>query len=129
MSSIAEIQRATATEFGLTRDDLLGPGLARRHAWPRQVAMALSRELTNQSYPQIGRNFGRDHTTVLRGIRQVEKRADKKEQRRMRAIRAKLLAEEGERSRVLAQKQAAVVLERLARFLRENSAHGIREAA
>jgi hypothetical protein len=119
MISIAEIQRATAAAYGLTRDELLGPGLARRHAWPRQIAMALSRELTNQSYTQIGRNFGRDHTTVLRGVRRLAKRADKSEQRKMNAIRAKLRADGRARSRVLAQRQAAVVLEWLAAFLRE----------
>jgi chromosomal replication initiation ATPase DnaA len=119
MISIAEIQHATAAAYGLTRDELLGPRLARRYAWPRQIAMALGRELTNQSYTQIGRNFGRDHTTVLRGIRQLAKRADKSEQRKMKAIRAKLRADEGACSRVLAQRQAAMVLEWLAAFLRE----------
>jgi len=53
--------------------DLLSKKRNRSLARPRQVAMALSKELTNHSLPEIGDAFGgRDHTTVLHACRKVE---------------------------------------------------------
>ena len=73
MSSIAQIQRATAAHFGLSREELLGASAVRRFAWPRQLAMAIARE-DGHSLPKIGRHFGRHHTTVLRAMRAVSSR-------------------------------------------------------
>lgn len=75
MSAIAEIQRATAAHFGLTREELLGPGRSRCYAWPRQVGMAIARE-HGHSLPKIGRKFGRHHTTVLRAARAISERGN-----------------------------------------------------
>jgi chromosomal replication initiator protein len=70
--TIAEIQQATCEQFGITREELLGSSRAARVTWPRQVAMYLARELTQQSLPAIGRAFGgRDHTTVLHAHRRA----------------------------------------------------------
>lgn len=71
---LEQIQAAIAARFLLLPGDLKGPQRLRRIARPRQVAMYLSRRLTPRSLPQIGRAFGgRDHTTVIHAIRQIEK--------------------------------------------------------
>jgi chromosomal replication initiator protein len=70
--AIADIKAATCREFGLTAEELLSRSRTARVAWPRQVAMYLSRELTDASLPIIGREFGgRDHTTVLHACRRA----------------------------------------------------------
>jgi chromosomal replication initiator protein len=52
--------------FGVTREELVSPRRSQAVAYPRQVAMYLSRELTDASLPMIGKEFGgRDHTTVI----------------------------------------------------------------
>lgn len=73
--SIAEITAAACEQFGLSPEELLSSARTARIAWPRQVAMYLSRELTQESLPAIGRAFGgRDHTTVLHAWRRTEQR-------------------------------------------------------
>jgi chromosomal replication initiator protein len=73
--SIAEIQAAACEHFGLSTEELLSSARTPRIAWPRQVAMYLSRELTGESLPAIGRHFGgRDHTTVLHAWRRTTAR-------------------------------------------------------
>jgi chromosomal replication initiator protein len=73
--SIDEVQRAICDAFDLSTDELLSPGRTRRVVWPRQVAMYLSRELTDQTLPAIGRAFGgRDHTTVLHACKRTAER-------------------------------------------------------
>lgn len=75
--SIAEIQTAACEHFGLTAEELLSSARTPRIAWPRQVAMYLSRELTDESLPAIGRHFGgRDHTTVLHAWRRTTARIE-----------------------------------------------------
>jgi chromosomal replication initiator protein len=70
--SIENIQKVVADFFNLRPSDLLSPKRTRSIARPRQVAMALSKELTNHSLPEIGESFGgRDHTTVLYATRKV----------------------------------------------------------
>jgi len=64
--TIARCQDAVCERFGVTRDELVSPRRSHAIAYPRQVAMYLSRELTDSSLPAIGREFGgRDHTTVI----------------------------------------------------------------
>jgi chromosomal replication initiator protein len=73
--SVAEIQAAACKHFGLSSEELLSTARAPRIAWPRQVAMYLARELTDESLPSIGRHFGgRDHTTVLHAWRRTTAR-------------------------------------------------------
>ncbi len=81
--SIENIQKTVADYFKLRVSDLLSKRRSRSIARPRQIAMALAKELTNHSLPEIGDAFGgRDHTTVLHGCRRVaflrdtEKRID-----------------------------------------------------
>lgn len=71
--SIDNIQRTVAEYYKLKLSDLLSKRRTRSIARPRQMAMALSKELTNHSLPEIGEAFGgRDHTTVLHGCRKVK---------------------------------------------------------
>lgn len=81
--SIENIQKTVADYYKLRVADLLSKKRSRSVARPRQMAMALAKELTNHSLPEIGDAFGgRDHTTVLHGcrriasLREVEKRLD-----------------------------------------------------
>lgn len=61
-----QILETTAKHFGFTVDDLCGPSRRRPLVMARQIAMYLFRDLTDFSYPAIGREFGgRDHTTVI----------------------------------------------------------------
>jgi chromosomal replication initiator protein len=71
--SIENIQKTVADYFKLRVADLLSKKRSRSIARPRQIAMALAKELTNHSLPEIGDAFGgRDHTTVLHGCRRIE---------------------------------------------------------
>jgi chromosomal replication initiator protein len=71
--TIRQIQQRVASFYGLPVLEMVSARRARVVARPRQVAMYLSRELTPQSLPEIGRRFGnRDHTTVIHAIRQIE---------------------------------------------------------
>ena len=64
--TIDDIQQKVATQFNVRVSDMHSPRRAREVARPRQVAMYLAKQLTNRSYPDIGRAFGgRDHTTVI----------------------------------------------------------------
>jgi chromosomal replication initiator protein len=75
--SIAEIQEATCEQFGLSTEELLSNSRVARVAQPRQVAMYMAREMTDESLPAIGRHFGgRDHTTVLHAWRRTGKRLE-----------------------------------------------------
>ena len=71
--SIDDIQRKVAEHYNIRLADMVGPKRARNVARPRQIAMYLSKQLTSRSLPEIGRRFGgRDHTTIMHGIRKVE---------------------------------------------------------
>ena len=71
--SIENIQKTVAEYFKIRVGDLLSKKRSRSIARPRQIAMALAKELTNHSLPEIGDAFGgRDHTTVLHGCRRIE---------------------------------------------------------
>ncbi|MBT8150346.1 MAG: chromosomal replication initiator protein DnaA [Gammaproteobacteria bacterium] len=71
--SIDNIQRTVADYYSIKIADLMGKRRNRSIARPRQVAMALAKELTNHSLPEIGDAFGgRDHTTVLHACRKIK---------------------------------------------------------
>ena len=72
--TIDNIQRSVAEYYKIKMADMLSKRRNRSVARPRQVAMTLSKELTNHSLPEIGDAFGgRDHTTVLHACRQIAK--------------------------------------------------------
>ena len=69
---IQNIQKTVAEYYKIRLSDLISKKRTRSIARPRQVAMALSKELTNHSLPEIGNAFGgRDHTTVLHACRTI----------------------------------------------------------
>ena len=71
--SIDNIQKTIAEYYGIRVSDLKGKRRNRQIARPRQVAMALAKELTSMSLPDIGDAFGgRDHTTVIHACKKVE---------------------------------------------------------
>ncbi len=70
--TIDNIQKTVAEYYKIRLSDLLSKKRSRSIARPRQIAMALSKELTNHSFPEIGNAFGgRDHTTVLHGCKKI----------------------------------------------------------
>jgi chromosomal replication initiator protein len=72
-TSVEEIQQQVAERFGISRAELIGSSRAATPLRARQVAIYLTREMTDLSLPQIGRLYGgRDHTTVLNSLRRVE---------------------------------------------------------
>ena len=70
--TLDNIQKTVAEYFKIRTSDLLSAKRSRMIARPRQIAMALAKELTNHSLPEIGEAFGgRDHTTVLYAARKI----------------------------------------------------------
>ena len=75
--SIDNIQRTVAEHYKIKMSDMLSKRRTRSVARPRQVAMAMAKQLTNHSLPEIGEAFGgRDHTTVLHACRKVKELQD-----------------------------------------------------
>ena len=71
--SIEEIQRQVSDHYNIRLGDMIGPKRLRSFARPRQVAMYLCKHMTRRSLPEIGRRFGgRDHTTVMHGVKRIE---------------------------------------------------------
>ena len=74
---IDNIQSTVAEYYKVKKSDLLSKSRSRSVARPRQLAMALAKELTNHSLPEIGESFGgRDHTTVIHACRKIKELRD-----------------------------------------------------
>ena len=72
--TIDEIQRKVSDHFRIRQSEMTSARRAREVARPRQIAMYLAKQLTPRSLPEIGRRFGgRDHTTVIHAVKQIEK--------------------------------------------------------
>jgi chromosomal replication initiator protein len=72
-TSVEEIQERVSERFGISRAELIGSSRASTPLRARQVAIFLTREMTDLSLPQIGRLYGgRDHSTVLNSLRRLE---------------------------------------------------------
>jgi len=72
--TIDEIQRRVADHFKIRHAEMVSARRARVVARPRQIAMYIAKQLTPRSLPEIGRRFGgRDHTTVIHAVKQIEK--------------------------------------------------------
>jgi len=71
--TVEEIQRKVSEHYNIRLSDMIGPKRVRNYARPRQIAMYLAKQMTSRSLPEIGRRFGgRDHTTVMHGVRRIE---------------------------------------------------------
>ena len=71
--TVEEIQRKVSEHYNIRLSDMIGPKRVRVLARPRQMAMYLAKHMTSRSLPEIGRRFGgRDHTTVMHGVRKIE---------------------------------------------------------
>ena len=79
MILVRDIQKATAEHYGLSFETMISSGTRggrqRQYAWPRQMAMLLSRRMTPHSNLRIGQFFGgRDHSTVIYSCRTARRR-------------------------------------------------------
>ena len=73
-NSIEKIQKAVASYYGITIEDLKGKKRSNKVAYPRQLGMYLCRMETNETFPKIGLEFGgRDHSTVIFACEKIEK--------------------------------------------------------
>ncbi len=76
--SVDLIQKKVATYFDVKTSDLKAKKRSRQIAYPRQIAMYLTRELTNMTLPDIGEHFGgRDHSTVIHAYDKIQKELKK----------------------------------------------------
>lgn len=74
MITIYRIQQVVSDHFGLKVEEFKAKKRTKAVAFPRQIAMYLSRELTDASLPKIGEEFGgRDHTTVIHAQDKIKK--------------------------------------------------------
>jgi chromosomal replication initiator protein len=80
--TIDVIQRRVAEHFEIRLNDLLGNKRPKNIAEPRMVAMYLSRNLTDHSFPEIGQAFGKNHATVMNAVKQIPKLCNKNEKLR-----------------------------------------------
>lgn len=79
--TVEEIQRRVSEHYNIRLSELIGPTRVRTIARPRQIAMYLSKTLTSRSLPEIGRRFGgRDHTTIMHGVKRIEELSAKDSQ-------------------------------------------------
>ena len=93
MVSILDIQTATGEHFSIRLEDFTAKRRTKSIAFPRQVAMYLSRELTDFSLPKIGEEFGgRDHTTVIHAHEKISSllKTDQQLQQDIKQIRSML---------------------------------------
>jgi|GEM_PF-236403 len=90
--SIEDIQRAVCTHFHLRPADLLSKDRHKTTAFARHVAMYLCKQKLPVSFPEVGRAFGKDHTTVMSAVRKVETLREQDPQARahLEAIEKKL---------------------------------------
>ena len=72
--TIEDIQKKVSEHFSVKMSEMFSARRSKSVVIPRQIAMYLSKELTNLSYPEIGRNFGgKDHTTIIHASKKIDK--------------------------------------------------------
>lgn len=75
--TLEDVQGVVASRFNVKISELKSKRRTKTLVHPRQIAMFLARELTDSSFPEIGREFGgKDHTTIIHACRQIEKALD-----------------------------------------------------
>ena len=93
--SVLRIIRAVCDEAEITQIDLCSRRQCASSSGPRQVAYWLCRKLTHASTGDIGRIFGRDHSTIMHGIKHVDRWIADKDPRGTLALRLKATLEHG----------------------------------
>ena len=83
-----QIVKAIASHFGIKSEDLLGKSQMREFAFPRQVAMYACREKLKMPFQKIGELFGRDHSTVMTSVKQIQKGVEEKKRDLLDAMRS-----------------------------------------
>ena len=81
-----KIVKAIARHYGIKPEDLLGKSQTRECALPRQVAMYLCREKLQLPFQKIGEIFGRDHSTAMNGIKQIQRGVEEKKSDLLAAV-------------------------------------------
>jgi chromosomal replication initiator protein len=105
--TIVAIQAAACRHFGLSAQELVSFSRSPRVLWPRQLAIYLARELTDESLPTIGRHFGgRDHSTVLHAWRRASARVTTEEKARELVARLRALLDEAPPSQAAAMQHS-----------------------
>ncbi|MFH1798582.1 MAG: chromosomal replication initiator protein DnaA [Candidatus Omnitrophota bacterium] len=90
--TMEQIQKIVASYYGIKETDMKTKKRTRSIAYPRQVAMFLSRELTDHSLPDIGSSFGgRDHTTVLHACEKISSELKEKEETQTTVVKLRSL--------------------------------------
>ncbi len=94
--TVQKIQKVVSEQYGIKMDDFKAKKRTKNIAFPRQIAMYLSRELTDLSLPKIGEEFGgRDHTTVIHAHDKISKmmQTDKQFEREIKELEKMIRAE------------------------------------
>ena len=92
--TVNRIKEKVSTAFGIKMDDFNSKKRTRTIAYPRQIAMYLSRELTDLSLPKIGNEFGgRDHTTVIHAHDKISKDLELEKNSELKEKISKIIAE------------------------------------
>lgn len=105
------IQKAVAERFNLHVEDLRSSTTTRRVTVPRMIAMTLARELTGLSLPRIGRQFSRDHTTVMYAIMSIATRHNTPANcRHMDELRVQILHADDWRYTLKVEREACVAV-------------------
>jgi chromosomal replication initiation ATPase DnaA len=74
---VERIQNAVADFYGVERFHMRSVWRHQKVAWPRQRAMWLAKKLLDKPWTDLGRLFGRDHSTIIHGVRSVDQRMSK----------------------------------------------------
>ena len=69
--AVEDATRIVAAEYGLPSAELIGRGRTKSVSEARQMAYCLLRDFAKMSFPEIGAAFGRDHTTIMMGVRNI----------------------------------------------------------
>lgn len=78
LASVDNIIQVVSEHFRITEEQLLSDSRQKKYSWPRQLAMALCKELSSLSLPEVGKAFrGRDHTTIMHACRKVADKIQK----------------------------------------------------
>jgi chromosomal replication initiator protein len=81
-----KVVKHLSTHFGITPEDVTGKSQMREFALPRQIAMYLCRKKLEMPFQAIGKFFGRDHSTVMSSVKQIEKAVEEKQVKVLEAM-------------------------------------------